>query len=397
MRLQKGAVMKKLRIATIVFLAGTAICLCAIMVLALYGGGEGMSGIFGPGGADSDRGSYSLVLEREIEAGNIRNLKIDYGMTFNEVRFYKGEGEKIIIREYMNFVPKEGWLSRVETDGYKLTVEGVRRNNFLFFSLGSRNACTEIYLPEGFEEQLEEVYVRTVGGDIRSGLSFEAAGDFYVASTSGDIYFPEVKAEEIQADSTSGEVRIAAAQAETITFSTTSGDIFLDDGKGEIHVSTTSGDISLGQTRGDLEISSTSGEVRLQNGTGNFDGSTVSGDIRIEELAGEFQIKTTSGDVFAGKGKGWGKAKTVSGDIWIVLDSLEGDMTVSTTSGNVDLCFPGTVSVSLDFDSTSGECSTFFDDSLRFNKRGNQAEGSYGGGEKKVKVSTVSGDLNITR
>lgn len=400
--------MRKLAIATIIFLVCTAICLCAILVLALSGKG-GFH--FGDGG----QGYYSLAMEKEIPSGDIRSLKIDYGMTYNDVYFYQSEGENIIVREYMNFTPQEKQISRVREEGSRLTIEGVRRNNFLFFSIGSRDAYTEIYLPGDMAEKLEEMYVKTVSGSICSQLFFGIRKDFSVSSTSGDIYFPETRAEKMQISSTSGNVHLPEASAEKITVSTTSGDItleqaegnvkisstsgnvILDNVRGDINVSTTSGDISLGQTEGNMDISSTSGIVRLQEGRGIFDAHTISGDIRVEALDGEFRTNTTSGDFTLMKGNGWGKAGTVSGDVKVFLDSLTGDITASTTSGSVDFRFPETVSVTLDFDSTSGECTTFFDQQLRFSKKGNQAEGSYGGGERKVKVSTVSGDLRITK
>ena len=59
---------------------------------------------------------------------------------------------------------------------------------------------------------------------------------------------------------------------------------------------------------------------------------------------------------------------------------------------------PDNASFALDFDSTSGECNTFFDDMLTFNKKGNHAEGIYGNSsDSEITVSTVSGDLRITR
>ena len=50
------------------------------------------------------------------------------------------------------------------------------------------------------------------------------------------------------------------------------------------------------------------------------------------------------------------------------------------------------------YSSTSGDCSTFFDDVLSFNKKGTEAKGQYGVADgKSIIVSTVSGDLRITK
>lgn len=407
--------MRKLKAATIVFLAGTAVCLCAFLVLALSGSGAGFgtggnAGISGPGSGD-----YSLVMEKEFTPENIRGLKIDYGMNSNDVYFYQGEGESVVIREYMNFTPKENQISGAEEKNGILWVKGRRRNQFGFLFVRPWDAYTEIYLPADMALQLEEVEIKTVSGEIVSEIPFAVQKAFSVSSTSGDFSFPEVRAEKIQAGSTSGNISMEKALAEQITASTTSGDIELEEIEGNVKISstsgnailgrvsgdigasTTSGDISLGEVDGNMDISSTSGVVRLREGRGRFDGDTVSGDIRLETLEGAFQMNTTSGNVTLAAGDGWGEAETVSGDVKIFLGSLEGDITVSTTSGNVDIALPETASFTLDFDSTSGDCNTFFDEQLRFNKKGNQAEGQYGSGENAVRVSTLSGDLRITK
>lgn len=400
--------MRKLKIASIIFFTGVIICLCAILVLSLNGAGRN-------GGEDrwSVQGKYQMVMEQEIPVEEIRSLKIDYGMTFNDVFFYQGDGDDIIVREYMNFEPKEKQISRVEQKGGEILVKGVNRNRFFFFSFHSWHAYTEVYLPAGFARTLEEISVKTVSGDVRSDIPLGGEGKFSVTSTSGDIYLPEVRAEELRASSTSGNIRmdtlagqisisttsgdVGLGQAEGDTkVSSTSGEILVDEIQGDASVSTTSGDISLGKIEGNINLSTTSGNIRLREGKGRLEGESASGDMQLELLEGAFQLNSASGEVSLHDGVGWGKAGTVSGDVRIFLEELTGDLSVSTTSGAVDMGLPESVSLTLDFDSTSGDCNTFFDNALHFNKKGNQAQGQYGGGENEVSVSTVSGDLRIT-
>lgn len=406
--------MRKLKITTIIFLAGAAVCLTAILFLALSG--EGRLGAERDSGAASS-GNYRLVLEREIDPNTVDTLKIDYGMTYNDVYFCPTDGEKILIREYMNFSPKENQISRVEQKEGELSVKGVKRNRFLFFSLPflpGGGAYTEIHVPASLAERLTDLYVRTVNGDIVSDISFRNLEESYASTTSGDLSLPELEAGQIQLSSTSGNVRLTRAVSETLHVSTVSGDIFLgqsqsdttlsttsgnvtaDRLEGDVRASTVSGDLSLGEVRGDMLFSTTSGITHLGEGTGRFEADTTSGDIRVEELRGNFLIDSTSGDVYVSDGSGCGRADTVSGDVHISLGELTGGLNVSTTSGNAVLELPGTGSWTLDFDSVSGECSTFFDERLHFNKRGNKASGTYGDGENKIDVSTTSGDLRIT-
>ena len=142
--------------------------------------------------------------------------------------------------------------------------------------------------------------------------------------------------------------------------------------------------------------SSVSGEIFLKRQNGDVKVSSTSGDIRVGALQGNFEMDSSSGEVQIADGTGQGRADTISGDVQIYLAQLTGDLNISTTSGWVNLRLPETVSLTLDFDSTSGECSTFFDDRLSFNKKGSKADGQYGGGAHKVRISTTSGDLRIS-
>lgn len=409
--------MRKLKITTIIFLAGIAICLSAILYLSLTQGyrWEDLLGVGGYSDAQNP-GSYSLVLEKEMAAESVRSLKIDYGMTSNDVYFYATDGDHILIREYMNFTPRENQISTVELNNCELSIRGSRRRNgfLFFFSFTPQNAYTEIYLPAKLADELGELYVKTVSGDVMSDLSFCLRESFYASSTSGDILFPEIKSGQMRITSTSGNVRLTNAAAESFHLSTVSGDISVEQAEGDttvsttsgnvmisrmdgdIRISTVSGDISLGEAEGNMGFSSTSGIIRLQDGTGPFEADTTSADILVEKLDGSFRMDTTSGDIVISEGSSCGNVNTISGEVRIYLKEMTGNLDVSTTSGNVNFKLPGTDSWTLDFDSVSGECSTFFDDQLQFNKKGNHAEGAYGDGEKTIEVSTTSGDLRIT-
>lgn len=396
--------MRRIKIATIIFLVCAGICLCAILSYAL---------MMEPAGWGESRAFYSMVQEVEIEAEQIRNLRIDYGGTSNDVFFYEGTGDTILIREYMNYTPKDNQVSSIEQDGETLLVKGTRKRLFSFFLFHSGDAYTEIYLPAGFAEKLRNMEVKTVSGEIRSEISFILEENFRASSTSGDLFFPGIQAEKTGASSTSGNICLENVTAADISVSTTSGDIALGrvrgdtrlsstSGKltlteleGDLKASTTSGDIILGEIDGGTDVSSTSGDIRLERAGGNLDSETTSGDIRVKTLEGAFELNTTSGTISVLGGEGQGNADSVSGDIRIVLANPTGNFTVSTTSGNVDFQLPETEGYSLSFDSTSGECNTFFDGELSFSKKGNRADGKYGNGARAIRVSTVSGDLRI--
>ncbi len=320
--------------------------------------------------------SYELAMEKEIEPEGIDGLEIQFGMNSNSVYFYESEGENIVVREYLNFDAEENQLSTLERKDSRLLIKGKRRNTFAFISIGNRhNGYIEVYMPAGFKPEL---FVVTVSGDVRAEGEPAWGDSFHVSTTSGDIYFPTVSSKEVKLSSTSGDIRLEHAAGRSIK------------------ASTTSGDISLGQTDGGLTVSSTSGDVHIMGGEGERSVSTVSGEIHLDEINGGFDLSSTSGDIAVASGKSRGRANTVSGDVRIFFSELTGSLDIGTTSGEVDLKLPAEVSLTLEFSSVSGEAETFFDNALSFNKRGTHAEGSYGGGDNEITISTVSGGLRIT-
>ncbi len=405
--------MKQLKIAAIAFLSLLILLLCVTLGVSLATGGNGFGLGFGSGSVVV-RSDYSLVLEKEIPAKDIRSLKIDYSMTSNDVFFYAGEGEDILIREYMNYTPNENKLTSVNKSGSELIIKGAKRTFLFFFSIRSGGAYTEIYLPAGFAESLDDIQVKTSSGKQDSEIAFDMKNKFEFSSVSGDIHFPGIAASKAEGSTVSGCILIDSLAAKRNSFSvisgdvtfkqskgelalsSTSGNIWLNDQQGDLDISTVSGDITLAKVSGNMNLSTTSGEIRLQEGKGRLETDSISGDARIGSLEGAFTMSATSGELVIDEGKGYGNAETVSGDVQLFLEALEGDLYVSTTSGNVSLKLPETSDLTLDYDSTSGRCRTFFDEAVTYGKKEHSAKGSYGNGAHEITVNTISGDLDIT-
>ncbi len=113
-------------------------------------------------------------------------------------------------------------------------------------------------------------------------------------------------------------------------------------------------------------------------------------------LLTEMEIVTTSGEISVENGKGYGEAEASSGDVSVSLRSLEGDLDIDTTSGEVRIYLPEDASFAFVFSSASGECETFFDDCLSYNKRGTSAKGDYGSSpDFDISIATSSGDARV--
>lgn len=302
---------------------------------------------------------HSMVQEKEFPAEGISSLDIKY-RNFMDVTFYEAPGDTIIVREYLNYTPSDKELSSVRTNGSSLVVESPR-TSFFSSAFFHPDGYAEIYLPAALCESLSSLHVQTVSGEMCSEIPFTLSNDFSASSVSGDIRLTSVSAESIR-------------------------------------LSSVSGGISAKLLSGESDVSTTSGDIRINSVEKKVDISTVSGDARIHLLNAPFCFNTTSGSISVESGAGSGKANSVSGDIKLLLDELNGSLSLHTTSGGIDLSLPETASFALSFSSTSGRCNTFFDDTLSYNKKGTQAKGQYGGSsDNKLTVSTTSGDLRITR
>jgi DUF4097 and DUF4098 domain-containing protein YvlB len=128
---------------------------------------------------------------------------------------------------------------------------------------------------------------------------------------------------------------------------------------------------------------------------------TVSGDVEARHLRSNVKASSVSGDVTVSTtGRGWGS--TVSGDIDVAMSNLEWkDLSFSTVSGDVTLRLPKTFAAAIEFQSVSGDFDSDFDVTL--NHAGHRWLGANihgtigGGGDRTLKVKTVSGDLRIEK
>lgn len=341
--------MKTFKISLIVILCELALLLSVLMWRSISSGGAHVL----------TNAYYSMAQEKIIPAEGITSLTIKY-RNFMDVTFYETSGDTIVVREYLNFTPSEKELSSVRKSGSALLVESAQ-TSFFTSAFFHPDGYAEIYLPTALCDSLSSLHVQTVSGEICSEIPF--------ALSNG-----------LSASSISGHIRLASVSAESI------------------RLSSVSGDISAKLLSGDSTVSTTSGDIRIDGAENKIDISTVSGDARIQSLNAPFCLNTTSGSISVESGTGSGKASSVSGHIKLFLNEMSGSLSLHTTSGDIDLSLPETASFALHFSSTSGSCSTFFDHTLSYNKKGNQVKGQYGGvTENKLNVSSTSGDLRITR
>lgn len=155
-------------------------------------------------------------------------------------------------------------------------------------------------------------------------------------------------------------------------------------------LNTASADMRLRGRFGSLETKSASGDLVVDGFVeGNATVKTVSGDARLQEVGGSLQMQSVSGDLRAQSVGGSLLAKSVSGDVRV--ESLrEGEATLQSVSGDIQLGVAEGTNVDVDANSVSGD----LDSAVAL---GGEAGFEEGGPMLVVRGKTVSGDFRIVR
>jgi DUF4097 and DUF4098 domain-containing protein YvlB len=130
--------------------------------------------------------------------------------------------------------------------------------------------------------------------------------------------------------------------------------------------------------------------------------TSVSGDVNISNVKGDLHVKSVSGAVSVKGAAGAVNAASVSGDVEVEIQSLEGAdraMEFNSVSGDVDVKLPGNLDADVKMSTLSGELKTDFPLQVEEKERGpgRSASGRLGNGSRSLKLSTVSGDINLSR
>ena len=247
--------MKGLKIALIVILTVLALCLTAVLIYCLPGGGKKLGWEWKSGGP-----FCTLQNTRELNVTDVSQLKVDFSKTGCDIIFCETEGETLILEEYFSYKAKEEEYAALEKTG---GVVSVRRDKDRNFFGGWKREYVKLYVPGVLFEQLDMLEVESGSGDVQAELLRTAAGS--ISASSGDV-----------------EIEVCEGD---FTLSTASGDIQVGDAGGAARIETGSGDISLGVTTlgGDIDLRGSSGDAKLhlpQDCTFSFEARTTSGSIQ---------------------------------------------------------------------------------------------------------------------
>jgi len=132
--------------------------------------------------------------------------------------------------------------------------------------------------------------------------------------------------------------------------------------------------------------------------------SWQAGDVTVEGMAGEIEAKSQVGDLLFKNVTGPIVAHTLSSDLVATFSSLSNTSptSLSSTSGDIDVTFPGSTKGTFKMSTISGGVYTAFDfdfgDDAKISRIGGQnATGKLNGGGVEVSLKSVSGDIYIRK
>jgi DUF4097 and DUF4098 domain-containing protein YvlB len=223
-----------------------------------------------------------------------------------------------------------------------------------------------------------------------------------IVERDGDKVFIKVKVPKRGGRGIDSVLNINVPQNSSIDIGTVSADIDVIDVTGEQGLHTVSGDVNTEHTGADIEAESVSGDVEVtgDNAGGEVRGSSVSGDVRLFRIGGSVKVESVSGDVAVDEGSfDRANLETVTGEL-----SFEGELrkggklTVDTVNGDVDVEFSGDVSAKFDVDTFNGDIRNCFGPKAERTSKhapGWELEFTEGGGDSRVSISTLNGDVSI--
>jgi len=135
--------------------------------------------------------------------------------------------------------------------------------------------------------------------------------------------------------------------------------------------------------------------------TANLDGiATVNGNVTIDGADGETNASTVNGKVSGKNLGGPAQLTTVNGTVEADFEDLaqSGDVKLTTVNGQVNLVLPSDANATIKANSLSGSIRNDFGLPIRKGEFiGRDMHGMIGNGDVKIKMSSVSGSLSVTR
>lgn len=179
-----------------------------------------------------------------------------------------------------------------------------------------------------------------------------------------------------------------------ITGRTSGGNIHLASSKDDIDLTTSGGNITAENSDGKLRLVTSGGSLSLKRLKGNIKATTSGGNIYGEFISDELATHTSGGNISLRNMSCDLETSTSGGNIDVEMKELYKYVSITNSSGNIDLQMPGNKGVDLKLKGGKIKTSSFtnFSGSVEDDR----IDGKLNGGGSSVKVSAGSGRINLS-
>lgn len=166
-----------------------------------------------------------------------------------------------------------------------------------------------------------------------------------------------------------------------------------------LSVSSISGAVKANDLDGQTHLSSISGSVNVGNVGDKLEVSSVSGNLNIGNVGAETHLNSISGNVELGQVNGPLDVSSVSGSLNVTLVSLSPQgVHIRSVSGSIEMRFKSDINADFSAEDVSGQ--VYLDMSNVTRERDGKSpnvRARIGGGGTPIRISSVSGDIRLTR
>ncbi len=142
-------------------------------------------------------------------------------------------------------------------------------------------------------------------------------------------------------------------------------------------------------------LHTSNGDIGVVGVQGDADASTSNGSIEINGVEGYVSADTSNGQVAIAGTTGVRKAESSNGSVKVELLTLEDDLDVTTSNGQIALYLADGIGADLEARTSNGKVSLHDIDVTATELSGKEVNGTIGGGGPRLNVNTSNGDIDL--
>lgn len=341
------------------------------------------------------------TLELNLEAGGSVVVKGDGGSTIT-VTYEVDRNSKIEFRE--------------SSKGLEIATSYTSRGRNQSSSID-----IEVHVPDHFDIELD-----SMGG----GLTIEGVdGNFSGKTMGGALILHDVRG-EAELKTMGGNIKLTDSELDG-SLKTMGGPVLFENVVGDVTGSSMGGNVrfknvirrsggvaapprldEVDGTTDTVQISTMGGTIDVDDAPEGANLHTMGGDIHVNDAGRFVSAKTMGGDITIEAVDGWVKATTMGGDVDVTVTGTGGDVDLTSMSGDITLVVPSGFSMEFDLEIayTRGSSQDYkiitghdvkqlatseWDYDKGSPRKYIRGSGSVGGGQNRIKIRTVNGNIEI--